>query len=159
MATERLFLIYIDLGLVHSTVQQSSEESARTKPNKFKVVSHRDVVPGQILSFMDGPSNLKRPRPDETRDEDLYFEDGSVILSAKDADGALVYFRIHKSVLERQSSVFKDMFSVPSPAETDLYDGLPLVHVHDDSKELKEFLQVMYDPGWVAFDPANCCSN
>jgi len=108
---------------------------------------------------MDGPSNLKRPRPDETRDEDLYFEDGSVILSAKDADGALVYFRIHKSVLERQSSVFKDMFSVPSPAETDLYDGLPLVHVHDYSKELKEFLQVMYDPGWVTFDPANCCSN
>jgi len=97
---------------------------------------------------MDGPPNLKRLRPDETRDEDLYFEDGSVILSAKDTDGNFVYFRIHKSVLAKQSSIFKDMFSLPPPADMDVYDGLPLVQVHDNSKELKEFLQVMYDPRW-----------
>jgi len=94
----------------------------------------------------DGPPNVKRPRPNETRDEDFYFEDGSVILSARDADGDRVNFRVHKSVLAKQSSVFKDMFSIPSPAEVDTYDGLPLVHLHDEAKELKEFLRVMYDP-------------
>jgi hypothetical protein len=95
----------------------------------------------------DGPSNPKRRRPDERRDEDLYFEDGSVILSAKGSDGDLVYFRVHKSVLTKQSPVFKDMFSVPSPAsEMEMYDDLPLVHLHDSSEELKEFLQAMYDP-------------
>ena len=28
----------------------------------------------------------------------------------------------------------------------DMYDGVPLVHVHDKAKELKQFIQVMYDP-------------
>jgi hypothetical protein len=87
-----------------------------------------------------GPPTMKRPRPNETRDEDFYFEDGSLILSAKNADGDLVYFRVHRSVLAKQSSVFKDMFSVPSPSEVDMYDGLPLVHVHDEAKEVKEFI-------------------
>jgi hypothetical protein len=38
------------------------------------------------------------------------------------------------------------MFSVPSPpaSEMEMYDDLPLVHLHDSSKELKEFLQAMY---------------
>jgi hypothetical protein len=94
-------------------------------------------------------TSLKRRRPDESRDEDLYFEDGSVILSANSTDGDLVYFRVHKSVLSKQSTVFKDMFSLPSPPEVDKYDSLPLVHVHDDAKELKQFLQAIYDPGWV----------
>jgi hypothetical protein len=97
----------------------------------------------------DGPPP-KRSRPDETRDEDLYFEDGSIVLSAKDTDGDLVYFRVHKSVLTKQSVIFKDMFSVPSPPEMEMYDDLPLVHLHDTSKELKQFLQAMYDPRWVA---------
>jgi hypothetical protein len=94
----------------------------------------------------DAPPSLKRPRPDETHDEDLYFEDGSIVLSANDTDGNLVYFRVHKSVLAKQSTVLKDMFSVPSPPQMELYDSLPLVHLHDNAKELKEFLQAMYDP-------------
>jgi hypothetical protein len=91
-------------------------------------------------------SNLKRRRPDESRDEDLYFEDGSVVISANNVDGDLVYFKVHKSVLAKQSTVFKDMFSLPSPSDIDTYDGLPLVHVHDDAKDFKQFLQAIYDP-------------
>jgi len=95
---------------------------------------------------MNASPDLKRRRPDESRDEDLYFEDGSIIISANDTGGDLVYFRVHKSVLSKQSSAFKDMFSLPSPSEVELYDSLPLVHVHDDAKDLKQFLQVVYDP-------------
>ena len=91
-------------------------------------------------------SSLKRRRPDESRDEDMYFEDGSVVISASSTGGGLVYFRVHKSVLSKQSTVFKDMFSLPSPPEMDRYDNLPLVHVHDDAKEFKQFLRAIYDP-------------
>jgi hypothetical protein len=100
---------------------------------------------------MDSPPNLKRLRQDKTRDEDLYFEDGSVVLSADDSDGNTIYFRVHMSVLRKNSPVFRDMFSIPSPVAIDLYDGVPLVHVHDDAKEMKEFLQVLYDPWYVLF--------
>lgn len=98
---------------------------------------------------MDSPPNLKRLRQDKTRDEDLYFEDGSVVLSADDSDGNTIYFRVHMSVLRKNSPVFRDMFSIPSPVAIDQYDGVPLVHVHDDAKEMKEFLQVLYDPWYV----------
>ena len=91
-------------------------------------------------------TSLKRRRPDESRDEDLYFEDGSVIISAKGTGGDLAYFRVHKSVLSKQSTVFKDMFSLPSPPEVDKYDNLPLVHVHDNAEEFKQFLRAIYDP-------------
>jgi hypothetical protein len=66
--------------------------------------------------------------------------DGNVIISASIAGGDLVYFRVPKPVLSKPSAVFKDMFSMPSPSEVNMYDGLPLVHVHDDAKELKQFL-------------------
>ena len=91
-------------------------------------------------------TNLKRRRPDESRDEDLYFDDGSIVISANQTSGDLVYFRVHKSLLSKQSTVFKDMFSLPSPTEVDTYDGLPLVHVHDDAAHFKQFLQAIYDP-------------
>lgn len=93
-------------------------------------------------------ANLKRRRPDESHDEDLYFEDGSVVISAADVDENLLYFRVHKSILSKQSAFFKDMFSLPTvpTSEEETYDGLPLVHVHDDAKEFKQFLQAIYDP-------------
>jgi hypothetical protein len=88
----------------------------------------------------------KRRRPYEALDEDVYFEDGNVVLSAKDDDDTLVYFQVHKSILAKQSAVFDDMFSLPSPPVVEQYNDLLLVHLHDNAKELKGFLQVMYDP-------------
>jgi hypothetical protein len=89
--------------------------------------------------LMESTRNPKRPRPDESRDEDLYFEDGNVVISASNnvEDPSLVYFRVHKSVLSKQSVVFRDMFSLPSFSDTDnMYDGVPLIYFHDDAKEL-----------------------
>ena len=94
----------------------------------------------------------KRSRTTDKRNEDLYFPDGSVVLSAKDADDDLVYFRVHKSVLAKNSLVFEDMLTMPTPANQDSYDGLPLVHLHDNAKDLKEFLAMLYDP-WSAHMP------
>ncbi|KAF8654670.1 hypothetical protein AX16_003487 [Volvariella volvacea WC 439] len=48
------------------------------------------------------------------RHPDLWFDDGSVVCRAKD-----VLFRVHKSMLSRHSICFKDMFSMPQPAEPD----------------------------------------
>lgn len=45
------------------------------------------------------PPKAKRVRLGEIRDQDLYFEDGSIVLSASDTDGDLVMFRVHKSML------------------------------------------------------------
>lgn len=98
------------------------------------------------------PPKTKRLRLEETRDQDLYFDDGSIVLSASDTDaGDLVMFRVHKSMLVKNSKVFKDMLSIPTPPEMESYDGLPVVHLHDDAKELKDFLGVLYDPWCVTY--------
>jgi hypothetical protein len=80
-------------------------------------------------------------------DDDIYFEDGNLVISAKNGtDGDIVYFRVHKSILGKHSPVFKDMYSVPPPQEVEQHDGVPLVHVHDDAGALRSFLKAIYDP-------------
>lgn len=90
----------------------------------------------------------KRPRTDESRDEELYFTDGNIVLSANDSEGNLVFFKVHQSMLSKHSTVFADMFSLPafSVSVTDVYDGAPLVHLQDDIEDLSRSLRVFYDP-------------
>ncbi|KII89405.1 hypothetical protein PLICRDRAFT_53836 [Plicaturopsis crispa FD-325 SS-3] len=101
---------------------------------------------------------MKRARSsdaEENRDPDLYFEDGSIVLSASAHAGnggdsesetkVVTYFRVHKTVLASHAGVFKDMFSITPPAVMEEYDGVPLVILHDDPKDLKAFLHIIYD--------------
>jgi hypothetical protein len=74
-----------------------------------------------FLNFSLSMPPRKRSRTNDKRKEDLYFAHGSVVLSAKD-----------------------DMLTMPTPANQDSYDDLPLVHLHDDAKCLKEFLGMLY---------------
>jgi hypothetical protein len=74
------------------------------------------------------------------RSETLWFEDGNLILEA-DA----TQFRVYHGVLVKQSSVFRDMLSIPQPSEQDLVEGVPLVRLHDSSEEVTHFLSALYD--------------
>ena len=87
--------------------------------------------------------------------EVLFFHDGDVVLSAKrehNRDG-LAYFRVHKSILKENPSIFETLFSLPSPASVDTFDGVPLVHLHDTEGDLKLFLRVLYNIECVCFPP------
>ncbi|KXN82336.1 hypothetical protein AN958_02666 [Leucoagaricus sp. SymC.cos] len=58
-------------------------------------------------------SDPSTPPELHTRDEDYYFHDGSCVISVQ---GRL--FKIHRSLLERHSSVFQGMFSLPQPGSS-----------------------------------------
>ncbi|TFK85596.1 hypothetical protein K466DRAFT_551818 [Polyporus arcularius HHB13444] len=70
------------------------------------------------------------------RDEEFWFEDGNVMLVARDVE-----FRVFKGILADHSPVFKDMFSLPQPPEyaTAL---CPVVHVTDAPEDLRHLLRV-----------------
>ncbi|KDR77707.1 hypothetical protein GALMADRAFT_1326574 [Galerina marginata CBS 339.88] len=70
----------------------------------------------------------------------IWFDDGSIILQA-----AKVQFRVHKSVLSRNSSVFGDMFNVPQPQDEPTIDGCAIVHVSDDAEDWKNVFEILYD--------------
>ena len=48
--------------------------------------------------------------PQLRRDDEFWFEDGTVTLIAHDVE-----FRVYGGVLAKQSLVFRDMFSLPQP--------------------------------------------
>lgn len=72
--------------------------------------------------------------------ETLWFEDGNIVLIAED-----VAFKVHKSVLARQSPVFCDMFGFPQPNYEEVFDGTPAVRLHDQAADVAIFIEVMYD--------------
>ena len=76
-----------------------------------------------------------------TRDPDLWFADGSVILRADD-----ILFRVYGGILSQASPVFRAMFGIPQPAnDSESYDGCPLVHMPDSAHDLRPFLRALYD--------------
>ena len=95
----------------------------------------------------------------------LYFDDGNVVFSAvSSATGDRRYFRVHKSIICRQSPVLADMFALPPLREDgcdegrsmmdrkgedrlkEVYDGVVHVETPDSAEELESFLRVLYDP-------------
>ncbi|KAF7322317.1 BTB domain-containing protein [Mycena chlorophos] len=55
-------------------------------------------------------------------------------------------YRVFRSTLARRSTVFKDMFSFPQPADAELVDGCPLVRLPDADVDATPFLRALFDP-------------
>ncbi|KAK7000690.1 BTB domain-containing protein [Favolaschia claudopus] len=87
-----------------------------------------------------------------TRDSDFYIEDGNIVLVAdSEKDQCAVLFRLHKSILMKHSTVFADMFSMPSPPNVEKYDNVPLVKMAgDDADALRDFMKLLYNPECIS---------
>ena len=93
-----------------------------------------------------------KPPPKLKRHESLWFEDGNVVL----ATDVHVYC-VHRGVLARNSTVFKDMLELPNVGNTsnleaggvesgDSWEGKPLVRMVGDSDEdVYHILMAIYD--------------
>ncbi|KAH9932309.1 uncharacterized protein B0H18DRAFT_987525 [Fomitopsis serialis] len=73
-----------------------------------------------------------------TRDEDFWYDDGSIILIAQD-----VGFRVYRGLLVKLSEIFRDLFTVPQPPHGQLVCGCPVVHLPDTAASLREFLEAL----------------
>ena len=99
----------------------------------------------------------KRKRAEDTLDEattdvipiqsDIWFHDGNVILKAE-----RTRFKVHQSVLALNSTVFRDMFSLPQPpaAQTEVVQGCPVVHLSDRATEVECVLRAIYQREYVS---------
>ncbi|ETW80406.1 hypothetical protein HETIRDRAFT_101564 [Heterobasidion irregulare TC 32-1] len=80
----------------------------------------------------------------EVADPPFDDTDADIVLRSSDD----VDFYVHKWPLSRASSVFEDMFSIPSPNAPsnadDLKDGLPVVRVAEDYQTLDIVLRLCY---------------
>ena len=87
------------------------------------------------------------------RHPSLWLEDGKIIISAKSASGEtnrIQLFRVHKSLLSRQSDVFAGLFSLPdTPANyggPDDVSDIPVVQLQDDAEGIADLLNILYNP-------------
>ena len=76
------------------------------------------------------------------RHEDLWFEDETVLVIAKN-----VRFRLHRGVLAKFSTVFRDMFQIADASAGSSMQGCPTVEVTDDPEHLALFFTLLYDGG------------
>ncbi|KAJ7061507.1 hypothetical protein C8F01DRAFT_1137618 [Mycena amicta] len=82
------------------------------------------------------------------RIEDLWFEDGNMVLQAGSAQ-----YKVYRGTLSRQSPVFEDMLAFPQPPDAELLDGFPVVHLHDPEVEVTPFLKALFEPDYFRPHP------
>ncbi|KLO08392.1 hypothetical protein SCHPADRAFT_944485 [Schizopora paradoxa] len=98
----------------------------------------------QLMEPMPAPG----PKPFET----LWFPDGNIVLATD-----TYLFKVHKSMLSSQSSVFRDMFELPlvdgsqmdghsGGMAPETFDGLPMVNLaNDKGEDLACLLRAVYE--------------
>ncbi|KAI0752027.1 hypothetical protein C8Q74DRAFT_348706 [Fomes fomentarius] len=132
-----------------ATIQQLSEPVSKDHTSDD---SHPDT--GQTLT---DSTTLPGPCVDQNsprRDEELWFEDGSLILVARDIE-----FRVYKGPLVAQSGFFKDMLSLPQPGDSSSTPSndssspsCATIHLSDSPEDLRHFLRVFVE-GTLRFEP------
>lgn len=74
-----------------------------------------------------------------TRDEEFWYDDGSVVLVAQD-----VAFRVYRGWLARRSEVFSGMFSIPQRPGDERICGCPIVRLPETAGALQELLYALF---------------
>ncbi|KAL6298835.1 hypothetical protein BKA93DRAFT_713268, partial [Sparassis latifolia] len=75
-------------------------------------------------------------------DAEFWFADGNIVLIMD-----CTAFRVHQSVLSRHSDIFRDLFTIPQPADTETMFGCPVVQIYDPLSDIRLLLRVLYDGG------------
>lgn len=72
---------------------------------------------------------------------ELWFSDNTIVIEAGN-----MQFQVHTDVLTRQSEVFRDLLSLPQPADSETIDGSPLVRIEGTTAEnMRLFLACLHD--------------
>lgn len=75
----------------------------------------------------------------------IWYDDGSVVLQAE-----CTQFRVHRTLLCQNSTIFTDMFSIPRPStDESLVEGCSLVHLSDSAEEVETVLRALYFQTYV----------
>ena len=101
-----------------------TEDSA---PDRKRPRVEEPVAPQGTLNFINHPT--------------LYFADGNVILRCQET-----YFRIHRTLLSKNSPVFRDLFAERDRGGNgNQFRGCIIVVLDDDAYDMEQLLNRVYD--------------
>ncbi|KAJ7049562.1 hypothetical protein C8F01DRAFT_1036417 [Mycena amicta] len=85
-----------------------------------------------------------------TRAEGLWFEDGTIVVRAH-----ATLFKVYRSLLALQSTVFRDMLAFPQPDTADeMVEGCPVVVLPDQPADVLHFLRAIFNSRYFMPPPA-----
>ncbi|KAJ7604701.1 hypothetical protein DFH06DRAFT_1068191 [Mycena polygramma] len=86
-----------------------------------------------------------------TRVDQLWFTPDTIVIRAEDQ-----VFQVSRAVLAARSSVFRDMLAFPQPPgeDTELFDGVPVVRLHDSAEDVTAFLRAIFDSSYFMPPPS-----
>ncbi|KAI0048870.1 hypothetical protein FA95DRAFT_1557445 [Auriscalpium vulgare] len=96
------------------------------------------------------------PAITDVESPDLWFNDGSIVIRSiadtSTTPPTRALYKLHKSLLAKNCSVFAALFDGPQDAfaaGSEQHDGLPIMELPDNPEELRNFLRVLYIPGEI----------
>lgn len=92
---------------------------------------------GDALTPVTGSSKQPYPRGS------IWLDDGNILVVSEQGTA----FRVLRSILSRDSDVFRDMFMIPQPEDAEKLDGSPVVHLSDTTRDLEHMLSALFDHG------------
>jgi BTB/POZ domain len=98
---------------------------------------------------IDEPSSSQLP-PNFANHPTLYFGDGNVILRCQKT-----YFRVHRTLLTRNSPVFRDILAEHDRDNGEQFRGCILLTLDDDVDDMEQLLNRVYDGLYVLSRPAS----
>ncbi|KAI0328032.1 hypothetical protein GY45DRAFT_1326831 [Cubamyces sp. BRFM 1775] len=91
------------------------------------------------IALTAAPSSTTPVSGELKRDGEVWFPAGNIILVAS----GQVAFRVYQGILSRRSEVFRGLFELPPPPDSEKMDDCPIVHLPDDPLDLKQLLLVI----------------
>jgi len=92
----------------------------------------------------------------------LWFSDGNIVIQAFPThDGTStgcqpVAYRVHRSILALHCAAFAELWENDASimdSASKLVDGVPLMELPDDAKDLEVFLNALYFPKYASMNP------
>lgn len=126
------------LSLVTIYTETMAEESTNTSNSHENTRKRRKVEEEE-----EEEEEAIPPADVGTRCEDLWFEEGNVIIAAEGLS-----FRVHSGILARHSEVFRELLS--AAALRDLpqsLEGCPVLRTQDKGAHLQRLIGIIYDGG------------
>ncbi|KAF5340603.1 hypothetical protein D9611_007346 [Ephemerocybe angulata] len=93
------------------------------------------------------PSTAVGQSPFE-RSSETWYRDGNIVLQAGNTQ-----FKVHQGLLERQSSVFSELFSQPPKPGVETVEGCRVVDLEESDEDIQLLLTALYEPRPALKDP------
>ena len=124
----------------------TSPSNGVVKRWRVNIADHANALPAELATIsLNGTVK---------RDPELWFDDGNIVLLCRD-----VAFRVYRGLLTMHSVIFRDLFAMAQPSNSETMESCPVVHISDPPDDLRYLLRALCGlrKCVISFSVPQCC--